>query len=138
MNSGNTTDRIMRRVRQFSESHPVAACVATVIGSGAIWYALFGFTPLGHLLPNRFDPAVRQGYEMLAARVDSLQRAADLNCRHADLIRSLITGDLDSVAVDLGENVAVLLPPDSLPDAGEAERAFVERIEASNLQVRDE
>lgn len=131
MNSGNTIDKIMRRVRELGKSHPVAACVATLIGSGAIWYVLFGFTPLGHLLPNRFDPAVRQGYEMLAARVDSLQRAADLNCRHADLIRSLITGDLDSVAGDFGENVAELLPPDSLPDAGEAERAFVERLEAT-------
>lgn len=98
--------------------------------SGAIWYVLFGFTPLGHLLPNRFDPAVRQGYESLALKVDSLQRAADLHRRHADLIRSLIAGDLDSVAGDLGDNVAALLPPDSLPDAGEAEKAFVRKLEA--------
>lgn len=131
MNSKDIINKIVRRVREISKSNPVAACVAALMGSGAVWYVLFGYTPLGHLLPNRFDPAVRQGYEMLAARVDSLQHAADLKCRHAEIIRSVITGDLDSVAGDLGDNVVALLPPDSLPDAGEAERAFVERIEAT-------
>lgn len=134
MNSGNIKDKIMSRVREVSKSHPASTCIAAVVGSGVVWYVLFGFTPLGHLLPSRFDPAVRQGYEMLAAKVDSLQHAADLNCRHADLIRMLITGELDSVADVSADNVAMLLPPDSLPDAGSAERAFIERIEGNPLR----
>ena len=131
MNNGNIIGKIMRRVRRTGKSHPIAACIAAIAGSGLVWYGLFGFTPLGNLLPSRFDPAVRQGYEMLAAKVDSLQHAADLNCRHADLIRMLITGELDTSATAPVDIVPTLLPVDSLPDAGDAEKAFVRRMEAN-------
>lgn len=113
-----------------------AAIVGAVAASGLIWYALFAFTSLGNMLPERLDSSMRSRYEFLAMRVDSMQRAAEINSRYADNLLRILADSVDSAPAT--DTVAQPLPIDSLMEASAAEKRLVERFEMSerfNLSV---
>lgn len=129
----------MRRISGSRTLLVAAVTLIAVAGSGAIWYLIFAFTPLGNILPMRLDPSVRNEYLQLALRVDSMQQVSELNSRYAENLRALL---IDSVATDIDETttdtIATVPPIDSLMAARAAERLMVERFEASerfNLSV---
>lgn len=114
----------------------VAAGVALVAAVASLIVMIFMFTPAGYLLPGSLRPAERGDYADLAFRVDSLSRLAAMQEAYTSNIRAIFS---DSTApAQPGAMLSEPLPADSLLEASEAERRFVQRFEQEerfNLSV---
>lgn len=114
----------------------VAASLALVAAVASLIVMIFMFTPAGYLLPGSLRPAERGDYAELALRVDSLSRLAAIQTAYTSNIRAIFS---DSMAPARPEAMlSEPLPADSLLEASEAERRFVQRFEQEerfNLSV---
>lgn len=103
---------------------------------GLVYLALCAlvYTPARDLLPARLQSGLRADYEVLWERMDSASTALAQNDAYT---RNLMAVLFDSVAAT-PPGAALPLPPDSLMEASEAERAFARRFEEQeryNLSV---
>lgn len=99
-----------------------AGCLAALC---ALIYAVLAYTPLRSLLPGDMSGDLRTQYITATMRADSLERVARINRQYTDNIRAILSGeDPDSTATDAQAPVTAA-PTDTLPAAGENERAFV-------------
>lgn len=114
----------------------VAASVAVIAAVASLIVMIFMFTPAGYLLPGSLRPAERGDYAELSLRIDSLSRLTAMQAAYTSNIRAILT---DSTAPARPEaTLSEPLPPDSLLEASEAERRFVQRFEQEerfNLSV---
>lgn len=142
MKTGHLKYTLRKYIRRINGRRAMLAAAVTAIavaGSGAIWYLLFAYTPLGNALPMRLDSSIMDRYTQLAQRVDSMQQVSEIHSRYAENIRLLLMDSVNTDTVKIAKDtIASETPIDSLLAAGTAERLMVERFEASerfNLSV---
>ena len=97
---------------------------------------IFIFTPAGYLLPGSLRPAERWQYVDLAVRIDSLTQHSSRQDAYLTNLEAIFT---DSVGAPRpGAAPAAEVTTDSLLEASDAERRFVQQFEARenfNLSV---
>lgn len=111
-----------------------ALAVAAV---AALVYVVIAFTPLRSLLPGQLQGDMRARYVEATLRLDSLTRAVQLNDRFLADVSAIIEGRVDPDSARRAHTALSELP-DTLMEASDAERAFVQRFENSrryNLSV---
>lgn len=129
--SENTFNRVwtirMGRARVILVS---AGCIAAL---AAMVYVILAYTPLRRLMPGALDSDLRSRYVATALRVDSLERVVSAERTYVENLVAIISGQetdsTDYTAVDMPVTAA---PGDTLPAAGEAERAFVRAYDEEN------
>lgn len=116
------------RWRGSAASLSIAGACA-IVAIGAIAIAVVNFTPLRGLLPAKLPSALRDDYEALEMRLDSLSSAANASGAFSENIVRILRGDSDGSNPDSTMAQASTLPLDSLLEASDAERAYVQRFE---------
>lgn len=129
--SENTFNRVwsvrMGRTKVWLVSIGAVAALAALI------FVIVGYTPVRQLLPGSLGGDLRSRYQASTLRVDSLERATRLQQRYIDNIASLLHGDEpDTTAAVTTGPIAPTTGTDTLPAAGEAERAFVRAYDEEN------
>ena len=100
----------------------------TVFALWGVLTLLLIFTPLRAILPPRMTTDLRDKYEELAIKADSVTSAARLHEQYVRNVMSIL-GDTVPNTADAPQQ-ATTLPIDSLMEATETERSFVQRFEA--------
>ncbi len=107
-----------------------AGCIAAL---AALIYVVLAYTPLRQLMPGALRGDLRSRYAATALRVDSLERTARADRAYIDNIMSILGGhENDSTSTDAARTIVPATPYDTLPAAGEAERAFVRAYDEEN------
>lgn len=115
---------------------------ATIIAAiGALMFVVLFFTPVRKLLPGRLEGDLRSRYVDMALRLDSLEQRNRANDRYMTNLHIILSGDS---TVRTGQTVVrqsaelSSSQTDSMLQASDAERRFVQQYEASerfNLSV---
>lgn len=114
---------------------------ATIIAAiAALMFVVIFFTPVRKLLPGQLEGDLRSRYVDMALRLDSLEQLNRANDRYVNNLRSVLTGSSPAVAPAPERHISELTAAqtDSMLQASDAERRFVEQYEASerfNLSV---
>lgn len=109
--------------------------------TGLFWFLIYVYTPLRGVLPVGMSYDLREDYDEMSARLDSIIEAQRITQAYASNIERVLCldGEGDSVAhVSADIAVPTVLPLDSLIEASAAERSFVSRFEQAeryNLSV---
>lgn len=124
----NTLERTWSIVLSGVRVWLAAAVVIAAVGS--LIAVIFTITPLGRLLPGHLDGDLRARYLDATLRVDSLETVVAENNRFLNNIVAVLGDELaDSVGAGPTQ-VEATLTPDSLLEATEAERMFVQQFDA--------
>ena len=129
--SENTFNRVwsvrMGRVRVWLVS---VGCIAAL---AALIFVILAYTPVRRILPGSLSGDLRSRYQATTIKVDSLERAARLQQQYVDNIARLLHGvEPDSASEAAQAGLAPTTGTDTLPAAGEAERAFVRAYDEEN------
>ena len=106
-----------------------------VAAIGALIWLIMSYTPLRRLVPGTLSGDLRARYIELTLTVDSLEQRAAVSDAYLANIQSILTGDIPETTPTEAPQLAVA---DSLLEASEAERAFVQQFEEQerfNLSV---
>lgn len=108
----------------------ITFAVLAFVVAGAIWLAVFIYTPLRNLLPARFTVELRDRYNEMDVRLDSIADATRIYQQYTSNIRSILT---DSVAPAPASSRYIPdiqdIPVDSLLTASDREKMFVRSFE---------
>ncbi len=111
------------------------ASIGCVAALAALIFVVLGYTPLRRMLPGSLSDDMRVRYQTSVLRMDSLERAAQIQYRYTSNIAAILGGaSPDSIAAAVPATVQPVAPSvtDTLPAAGEAERAFVRAYDEQN------
>lgn len=110
-----------------------AVSIGCVAALAALIFVVMAYTPVRHIIPGGLPADMRVKYQASALRVDSLERAIRVRQQYLDNVSAILRGDEpDSVAQAPPHAIAPTTGPDTLPAAGEAERAFVRAYDEQN------
>lgn len=126
----NTFNRVwtvrMGRVKVVLAS---LGCVAALI---ALIFVVMAYTPVRRILPGGMPADMRVRYQTAILRVDSLERAWRLQQQYLDNVAEVIGRQSPDSASAQPVQLAATTGTDTLPAAGEAERAFVRAYDDQN------
>ncbi len=126
---------------RFSRRGLILAAVAAFALCGLFWFMVFVYTPLRGVLPVGMSYDLREDYDDMSLRLDSIIEAQRITEAYtANIERALQLGDSADVEVraEAVEDAPKVYPLDSLLEASAAERSFVSRFEQAeryNLSV---
>ena len=108
-----------------------AGCIAAL---AALIFVIMAYTPVRRLIPGSLPSDMRSHYQSSALRVDSLERAIRVRQQYFDNVAAILRGDnpdsMDSAVP--ATPIAAATGADTIPSAGEAERAFVRAYDEQN------
>lgn len=105
-----------------------AACFAAL---AALIYIILAFTPLNRLISGSLSSDMRTRLLETAMRVDSLERVTSQREAYYSNIRAILSGEIPDSTATVALPVTAV-PRDTLPAAGENERAFVRAYDEQN------
>lgn len=118
----------------------ILLAVLAFVVAGGLWLAIFVYTPVRNLLPERFTVELRDMYEDMSVRLDSVADVTNSYNRYFDNLHAILSDSIptsvtasDASAADLRD-----LPLDSLLPPTDREKNFVtsfEDEERFNLSV---
>ncbi len=118
----------------------IMLAVLAFLVAGGIWLAVFVYTPVRNLLPERFTVELRDKYDDMSVRLDSVADVTHTYGRYYDNLHAILTDSLPASAAISTAKPSDLqdLPLDSLLPATDREKNFVtsfEDQERFNLSV---
>lgn len=126
----NTFSRIwsvrMSRTRVWLVS---LGCISAL---AALIFVILCFTPMRHLLPGSLSGDLRSRYQATTLRVDSIEYRERINSQYLDNVVRILRGEETDTTAQEPASVVIAVQADSLPAAGEAERAFVRTYDERN------
>ncbi|MCM1066668.1 MAG: M23 family metallopeptidase [Muribaculaceae bacterium] len=105
----------------------IAVTVAVVAAGAALLWCIMAYTPLRQLLPGTLDGDLRSRYLEAALRIDSLEQKTRINDAYLANIEAIMSDRMAADSARAAAEHAILT--DSLPEASEAEKAFVRAFE---------
>lgn len=133
----NTFNRVW--TIRFSRARLIIVSMTVVASIAALMFVIVFFSPVRKLLPGRLEGDLRSRYVDMAMRLDSLEQHSLANDRYMTNLRSILSGEIDSVPAEPAvRKDQIKSNADSLLSPSEAERRFVQLYEASdrfNLSV---
>jgi len=114
-----------------SKGQMIALAVLAFVTAGAIWLAVFVYTPLRNLLPARFTVELRDRYNEMDVRLDSVADATRIYRQYTSNIRAILadsTPQHSSTSTRYIPNIQDI-PVDSILVASEREKMFVRSFE---------
>lgn len=125
---------------RLSRRGAVLAAIGAFALCGLFWFMIFVYTPLRGVLPVGMSYDLREDYDDMSLRLDSIIEAQRITEAYAANIERVLgqIDDADTVIVAVDEEAPKVLPLDSLIEASAAERSFVSRFEQTeryNLSV---
>lgn len=105
----------------------VAVTAAVVAAGAALLWCIMAYTPLRQLLPGTLDGDLRSRYLEAALRLDSLEQKVRINNAYLANIETIMSDGISADSARTAAELAIL--SDSLPEASEAEKAFVRAFE---------
>lgn len=119
----------------------IMSAVGVFAATGLFWFLVYVYTPLRGVLPVGMSYDLREDYDEMSLRLDSIIEAQRITDAYAaNIERVLMLTDIadTAAAAPSGETVPKVLPLDSLIESSAAERSFVSRFEQAeryNLSV---
>lgn len=104
-------------------------CIAALV---ALIFTVMAYTPVRRILPGAMPADMRVRYQSAILRVDSLERAWRLQQQYLDNVAMVIGRQSPDSAATGTIPPAATTGTDTLPAAGEAERAFVRAYDDQN------
>ncbi len=114
-----------------SKGQMITLAVLAFVMTGAIWLAVFIYTPLRNLLPARFTVELRDKYNEMDVRLDSVADATRIYRQYTSNIQSILTDSIPQTPSTSTRDIPDIqdIPVDSLLVASEREKMFVRRFE---------
>lgn len=113
-----------------SRAQLVLGCVGAMVLIGMVAVAMVNMSPLRRVLPSAMSASLRDDYEQMSMRLDSMYESSNAALSYAMNISRILQASEDSaMQSDASKQEVSTLPLDSLMEASAAERAFVQRFE---------
>lgn len=125
------TDKRIWSVRMGRAKVWIAA-TAAIAALIALIFVIVAYTPVRQLLPGALSGDLRSRYQTSAVRADSLAEQARINQQYLSNIERILRGEDADTLPDISIPSATPNVGDTLPLAGEAERAFVRAFDEEN------
>lgn len=124
---------------KMSQTKVIISVIALIIAVGCIVSTIIVFTPIRTLLPGYLKVSQRQENIINSMRLDSLSNQVDVNNAYLKNINDILTDNIDTaLTTTINDSVAKIIPIDSIIDASNAERQFIQQFEEQeqfNLSV---